>query len=112
MPDRHRCRYLHSHSGRLTQVDSLVPVRASAGISEKVGSKPVGVEVLGQKLVLFRGSDGTVHCLHGAPTARPPMRRARSASCLRGVWVAVATWNVLSIPRALGSRAWPQGALT
>ena len=40
---------------------------ARAGISEKVGTKPVGVEVLGMKLVLFRGSDGTVHCLHGAP---------------------------------------------
>ncbi len=37
-----------------------------AGISEKVGTKPVGVEVLGQKLVLFRGRDGAVHCLHGA----------------------------------------------
>jgi len=31
-----------------------------------VGAKPVGVEVLGQKLVLFRGRDGVVHCLHGA----------------------------------------------
>ena len=26
----------------------------------------MGVEVLGQKLVLFRGSDGAIHCLHGA----------------------------------------------
>ncbi|KAK9837299.1 hypothetical protein WJX81_004912 [Elliptochloris bilobata] len=36
----------------------------AAGISEKVGTKPLGVEVLGQKLVLFRGRDGVVHCLH------------------------------------------------
>lgn len=41
----------------------------AAGISEKVGAKPVGVEVLGQKLVLFRGRDGVVHCLHGVAAA-------------------------------------------
>lgn len=62
---------------------SLSSVVAGAGISEKVGSKPVGVEVLGQKLVLFRGSDGTVHCLHGALLACPSLctARAQQAAC-------------------------------
>ena len=51
-----------------TSTTLVIWVVAGAGISEKVGTKPVGVEVLGMKLVLFRGSDGTVHCLHGTPS--------------------------------------------
>ena len=34
-----------------------------AGISEKVGAKPVGVEIAGEKLVLYRDTAGVVHCL-------------------------------------------------
>jgi hypothetical protein len=49
-----------------TRCPPLRSAAVGAGISEKVGTKPVGVEVLGQKLVLFRGRDGAVHCLHGA----------------------------------------------
>ena len=54
------------HGLKLSQFLTHFCVCVSAGISEKVGTKPVGVEVLGQKLVLFRGSDGVIHCLHGA----------------------------------------------
>jgi len=56
----------------LKSTSTRVRVCTIAGISEKVGTKPVGVEVLGQKLVLFRGSDGAIHCLHGVlRSARP-----------------------------------------
>lgn len=34
-----------------------------AGISEQVKDKPLGVEVLGEKVVLFRNLSGTVTCL-------------------------------------------------
>ena len=33
------------------------------GLSDEVSTKPVGVRVLGQDLVLFRNESGTVHCL-------------------------------------------------
>jgi phenylpropionate dioxygenase-like ring-hydroxylating dioxygenase large terminal subunit len=48
----------------------------AAAISEKVAEKPVGVEIVGQKVVLFRGKDGVVHCIgdvcphRGAPLHR------------------------------------------
>lgn len=55
---------------------SLVRVRSSedqilasalkfihAGISEQIKDKPVGVEILGEKLVLVRDSNGVVQCL-------------------------------------------------
>lgn len=35
-----------------------------AGISEQVKEKPVGVEILGEKVVLYRDSTGTIQCLH------------------------------------------------
>ena len=34
-----------------------------AGISEQIKDKPVGVEILGEKLVLVRDSNGVVQCL-------------------------------------------------
>ena len=37
---------------------------ACAGISEQVKDKPVGVEILGEKVVLYRDSTGTIQCLH------------------------------------------------
>ena len=37
-----------------------------AAASETVISKPKKVEMLGKKLVLFRGRDGKVHCLNDA----------------------------------------------
>ena len=36
---------------------------ARAGIAEQVQDKPVGVEILGEKLLLFRDSAGKVHCV-------------------------------------------------
>jgi vanillate O-demethylase monooxygenase subunit len=47
-----------------------------AGISEQVGTKPVGVEILGMKLVLFRGKDGTVKCVNDVcPHRGAPLHR-------------------------------------
>ena len=34
-----------------------------AGISEQIGDKPVGVEILGEKLVLFRDRHGVVQAM-------------------------------------------------
>ena len=55
-------RHTHLHTQQ-----SVVPQRfvalSSAGISENVKEKPVGVEILGEKVVLYRGVDGTIHCL-------------------------------------------------
>lgn len=34
-----------------------------AGISEQVKDKPVGVEILGEKVVLYRDSAGAIQCL-------------------------------------------------
>ena len=64
-----RCRHMYKCLFCCTSTSLMILVVAGAGISEKVGTKPVGVEVLGMKLVLFRGSDGTVHCLHGTPSS-------------------------------------------
>ena len=53
---------------------------AHAGISEKVKEKPVGVEILGEKVVLYRDSDGVIQCLHdvcphrGAPLHKVYLR--------------------------------------
>lgn len=34
-----------------------------AGISEQIKDKPVALEILGEKLVLVRGSNGKIQCL-------------------------------------------------
>lgn len=82
--------------------NSLKFVLASAGISEKVGTKPVGVEVLGQKLVLFRGSDGTVHCLHGMPSsARCTLCCPAPAQRARVLWAGVIARNTVLTCRML-----------
>jgi Rieske [2Fe-2S] domain len=43
---------------------SLIMLNFLAGISEEVGSKPKGVEILGMKVVLFRGKDGKIRCIN------------------------------------------------
>ena len=59
-----------------------------AGISERIGTQPVGVEILGEKVVLFRGSDGVVHCLHdicphrGAPLHQGWVGQIKGHDCV------------------------------
>ena len=69
-----------------------------AGISEQVKDKPVGVEILGEKVVLFRDSQGAIQCLHdvcphrGAPLHRvraPSLNRLHACLCLCSVVVSI-----------------------
>ena len=53
-------RQWHVASGRSSECLYLT---AHAGISDEVKDQPVGVEMLGEKLVLFRDSQAQVHCL-------------------------------------------------
>lgn len=59
-----------------------------AALSEKVGTSPVGVQLLGENLVLFRDSQGKVHCLgdvcphRGAPLHQGWVAEADGHSCV------------------------------
>lgn len=47
-----------------------------AGISEQIQDKPVGVEILGEKLVLFRDINGKINCLQDVcPHRGAPMHK-------------------------------------
>lgn len=54
-------------NGKIQQDEDVMKLRdckcLSAGISEQIKDKPVPVDILGEKLVLVRGSDGIVRCL-------------------------------------------------
>ena len=67
--------------GRGKHLDAhMPPVRlwTSAGISEQVKDKPVGVEILGEKVVLYRDSQGVIQCLHDVcPHRGAPLHRVR-----------------------------------
>ena len=56
-----------------------------AGISENIKEKPVGVEILGEKVVLFRGADGKVHCLNDVcPHRGAPLHQVLQFDTLSG----------------------------
>ena len=65
--------HIHFHIQRLKRALARMGLNAArifsvgmayAGISEQVKEKPVGVEILGEKVVLYRDSAGTIQCLH------------------------------------------------
>ena len=59
-----------------------------AALSEKVASEPVGVQILGEQVVLFRDKQGQVHCLgdvcphRGAPLHRGWVAEADGQDCI------------------------------
>ena len=48
----------------ITSLAIVVTRWFAAGISDQVKEKPVGVQILGEKVVLYRDGKGVVHCLH------------------------------------------------
>ena len=54
---------------------------AHTGISEQVKEKPVGVEILGEKVVLYRDSAGVIQCLHDVcPHRGAPLHKVQLSS--------------------------------
>jgi phenylpropionate dioxygenase-like ring-hydroxylating dioxygenase large terminal subunit len=49
----------------------------AAGFSHQVKDKPIGVDILGMRVVLFRDSEGKVQCMQDAC----PHRWAPALSC-------------------------------
>ena len=93
---------------------------ALAGIAENVKEKPVGVEILGEKVVLFRDSTGTVRCINdvcphrGAPLHQGWVAEVAGHDCVvcpyHG-WAFDAEGILRDVPAAETSEAWPHKPL-
>ena len=91
-----------------------------AGISENVGEKPVGVEILGEKVVLYRDRTGRIHCLgdvcphRGAPLHQGWVAEVRGHDCVvcpyHG-WAFSEDGVLRDVPAAENSEAWPHKPL-
>ncbi|KAK9917944.1 hypothetical protein WJX75_009983 [Coccomyxa subellipsoidea] len=92
----------------------------AAGIAENVKEKPVGVEILGEKVVLFRDSTGTVRCINdvcphrGAPLHQGWVAEVAGHDCVvcpyHG-WAFDAEGILRDVPAAETSEAWPHKPL-
>lgn len=90
----------------------------AAALSDNVTSKPLGVEILGMKLVLFRGSDGKVRCIDNTcPHRGAPLSEGWTASvaghdcvvCPYHGWAIDAGGRIRDVPAAEGPGQWPKG---
>ncbi|KAK9824593.1 hypothetical protein WJX72_011558 [[Myrmecia] bisecta] len=92
----------------------------AAAISEKVGKEPVGVEIMGEKVVLYRGKDGTVHCVsdvcphRGAPLHRGWVTEIQGHDCVvcpyHG-WAFDEGGVLRDVPAAENAKEWPEKPL-
>jgi len=90
------------------------------GISEEITTKPVGVQALGEKLVLFRGDDGAVKALsdvcphRGAPLHKGWVAKVDGTSCVvcpyHG-WALDGGGTLRDVPAAETEREWPRKRL-
>ncbi|KAK9796241.1 hypothetical protein WJX73_000092 [Symbiochloris irregularis] len=89
----------------------------AAGISDQVKDKPVGVEILGEKLVLYRDSKGVVHCLsdvcphRGAPLHKGWVGEVQGHDCVvcpyHG-WAFDEAGQLRAVPAAESDGEWPR----
>ncbi|CAK0786996.1 hypothetical protein CVIRNUC_010212 [Coccomyxa viridis] len=92
----------------------------AAGISEQVKDKPVGVEILGEKVVLFRDAQGAIQCLHdvcphrGAPLHRGWVAEVEGHDCVvcpyHG-WAFDGEGVLQDVPAAEHQKEWPRKQL-
>jgi phenylpropionate dioxygenase-like ring-hydroxylating dioxygenase large terminal subunit len=92
----------------------------AVGISENVKEKPVGVEILGEKVVLYRGTDGSIHCLsdvcphRGAPLHLGWMSEVNGHDCIvcpyHG-WAFDDEGKLRDVPAAETNNEWPKKPL-
>lgn len=89
----------------------------AAALSENVSSKPLGVEILGMKVVLFRGVDGRVRCLNDTcPHRGAPLSEGWTATvmghdcvvCPYHGWAIDDEGRIRDVPAAEEYGQWPR----
>lgn len=89
----------------------------AAAISENVKQEPLGVELLGEKVVLFRGKDGTVHCIgdvcphRGAPLSLGWVNEHDCVVCPYHGWAFDSAGVLRDVPAAEHEGEWPKKQL-
>lgn len=88
-----------------------------SALSKNVTDKPLGVEILGMKLVLYRGKDQTVKCLRDScPHRSAPLSDGWTETingyncivCPYHGWAIDDLGCIKDVPAAEGKNTWPQ----